>query len=250
MATAKSSNVTKSVPSLIGSSTSNGAAPTLLGAKRPEGVAAQSLVDDVYHQLLARVVRGELPGGTELKSTQLAEQLGVSRTPVVQALSRLIADGIVTQRLNMRAVVRPGAENWLVEIHELRLLVEPAAAARAAKHISTEAIEALERAGLAVAPETDAKWTERARQFDFLLHRTLADHCDNLPLRGAIYKCWQYKGLSYELGADDVPALLRGYEEHMSIVAAVKARDAQTAAAAMELHLRHASSYRPEKRIV
>jgi DNA-binding GntR family transcriptional regulator len=228
----------------------NGVAPTQLGGSRSEGAATQSLVDEVYHQLLARVVRGELPGGTELKSTQLAEQLGVSRTPVVQALSRLIADGIVTQRLNMRAVVRPGAENWLVEIHELRLLVEPAAAARAALNITPEAIAALERAGLEVAPESDAKWTERARQFDFQLHRTLADHCDNLPLRGAIYKCWQYKGLSYELGADDVQALLRGYEEHMSIVAAVKARDAQTAAAAMELHLRHASSYRPEKRIV
>jgi DNA-binding GntR family transcriptional regulator len=242
--------VSKSFTSSIQAPAGNGASPAPFGAKRPEGVAAQSLVDDVYHQLLARVVRGELPGGTELKSTQLAEQLGVSRTPVVQALSRLIADGIVTQRLNMRAVVRPGAENWLVEIHELRLLVEPAAAARAAMNITTEAIVALERAGLAVAPESDAKWTERARQFDFLLHRTLADHCDNLPLRGAIYKCWQYKGLSYELGADDVQALLRGYEEHMSIVAAVKARDAQTAAAAMELHLRHASSYRPEKRIV
>jgi DNA-binding GntR family transcriptional regulator len=228
----------------------NGASPAQAGGRRSDGAATQSLVDDVYHQLLARVVRGELPGGTELKSTQLADQLGVSRTPVVQALSRLIADGIVTQRLNMRAVVRPGAENWLVEIHELRLLVEPAAAARAALNITPEAIAALERAGLDVAPETDPKWTERARQFDFQLHRTLADHCDNLPLRGAIYKCWQYKGLSYELGADDVQALLRGYEEHMSIVAAVKARDAQTAAAAMELHLRHASSYRPEKRIV
>ncbi len=228
----------------------SGALPAQAGGRRPDGAATHSLVDEVYHQLLARVVRGELPGGTELKSTQLADQLGVSRTPVVQALSRLIADGIVTQRLNMRAVVRPGAENWLVEIHELRLLVEPAAAARAALNITPEAIAALERAGLDVAPESDGKWTERARQFDFYLHRTLADHCDNLPLRGAIYKCWQYKGLSYELGADDLQALLRGYEEHMSIVAAVKARDSQTAAAAMELHLRHASSYRPEKRIV
>lgn len=220
------------------------------GAPRLENAAGQSLVDEVYHRLLARVVRGELPGGTELKSTQLADELGVSRTPVVQALSRLIADGIVTQRMNMRAVVRPGAENWLVEIHELRLLIEPAAAARTAVNITPAAIEALERSGLEVAPQTDAKWPERARQFDFQLHLTIADHCYNLPLRGAIYKCWQYKGLSYELGVDDPLVLRRGYDEHMSIVAAIKARDAQTAAAAMELHLRHASSYRPEKRIV
>src|SRR5262249_26115372 len=73
-----------------------------------------SRVDEVYHQILAQIVRGELSGGTELKSTHLAARLGVSRTPVVQALARLIADGIVTQRMNMRAVVRPGAENWLV----------------------------------------------------------------------------------------------------------------------------------------
>jgi DNA-binding GntR family transcriptional regulator len=212
--------------------------------------AGQSLVDEVYQQLLARIVRAELPGGTELKSTQLADQLGVSRTPVVQALSRLIADGIVTQRLNMRAVVRPGAENWLVEIHELRLLLEPAAAARAAQNISVDAATALERAGVEVSPQSDANWLDRARQFDFQLHLTIADHCANQPLRGAIYKCWQYKGLSYQLGGDESQALLRGYDEHMSIVAALKAGDSQTAAAAMELHLRHASSYRPEKRIV
>ena len=74
----------------------------------PDDDAQQSRVDDVYHEILARIVRGVLPGGSELKSTQLAQALGVSRTPVVQALSRLIADGIVTQKMNMRAVVRPG----------------------------------------------------------------------------------------------------------------------------------------------
>lgn len=220
-------------------------------AKRSHDAAAgQSLVDEVYHRVLARIVRGELPGGSELKSTQLADQLGVSRTPVVQALSRLIADGIVTQRMNMRAVVRPGAENWLSEIHELRLLLEPAAAARAAQSMTAAALESLQCESTAVAPLADPQWYERARRFDFLLHLTIADHCNNQPLRGAIYKCWQYKGLSYELGADDPQAFLRGYEGHNSVLAALKARDSQTAAAAMELHLRHASSYRPEKRIV
>lgn len=116
--------------------------------------------------------------------------------------------------------------------------------------MTPEALETLELASAAVAPFADPQWLERARQFDFQLHLTIADHCDNQPLRGAICKCWQYKGLSYELGSDDPQVLLRGYEGHTSILTALKARDAQTAAAAMELHLRHASSYRPEKRIV
>jgi DNA-binding GntR family transcriptional regulator len=215
-----------------------------------EGANGKSLVDQVYDQVLARIVRGELPGGSELKSTVLANELGVSRTPVVQALSRLIADGIVTQRMNMRATVRPGAENWLVEIHDLRLLIEPGAAARAAQQINREALLALESAAEDASPERGAGWVERARQFDFQLHLTIADLCGNQPLRGAIYKCWQYKGLSYVLAPDRSDSILRGYKEHLSILEALRAGDSQTAAAAMELHLRHASSYRPEKHIV
>jgi DNA-binding GntR family transcriptional regulator len=210
----------------------------------------RSLVDQVYDQVLARIVRGELPGGSELKSTVLAEQLGVSRTPVVQALSRLIADGIVTQRMNMRATVRPGAENWLVEIHELRLLLEPPAASRAAELMPADVLQQLQAAADQLPPRTDDAWVERARQFDFQLHLTIADYCGNQPLRGAIYKCWQYKGLSYVLGPDPTESIVRGLNEHLSILAALQARDARTAAAAMELHLRHASSYRPQKRIV
>src|SRR5262245_54951565 len=81
--------------------------------------AEASRVAAVYEWILLRIVRGELTGGTELKSTQIALRLGISRTPVVQALQRLAADGLVTLEMNKRAVVRPGAEKWLVEIHDL-----------------------------------------------------------------------------------------------------------------------------------
>lgn len=217
-------------------------------ADAPGGVGSR--VDEVYREILARIIRGELPGGTELKSTQLASQLEVSRTPVVQALARLIADGIVTQRMNMRAVVRPGAENWLIEVHELRLLLEPAAAARAAQRISQTALAALDAQAAAVAPHSDPGWVQRAREFDFAMHLAIADHAGNQPMRDAIYKCWQYKQLSYELGPDRVDSILRGYQEHLTILESLKARDAATASAAMELHLRLAKSYRPEGRVV
>ncbi len=212
--------------------------------------ATPSRVEEVYNQILARIVRGELPGGSELKSTRLAAELSVSRTPVVQALGRLLADGIVTQRMNMRAVVAPGAENWLVEIHELRLLLEPPAAARAAEHMPDDVIAQLSRQAAAAAPDDKPDWPERARDFDFALHLGIADHVANQPLRGAIYKCWEYKRLSYELGVDRLATLVRGYQEHLSVLAAIEARDGATAAAAMELHLRQAATHRPEKRVV
>ena len=70
---------------------------------------------------------------------------------MVQALQRLAADGIVTLEMNKRAVVRPGAENWLVELHELRELLEPAAAARAAERITDDDLARLDE--LAAAAE-------------------------------------------------------------------------------------------------
>ena len=87
----------------------------------------RSLADEAHDRILLRIVRGELASGSELKSTRLAEALGMSRTPVIHALARLTADGIVSQTLNQRAAVRPGAEDWLVDLHRTRQLIEPEA---------------------------------------------------------------------------------------------------------------------------
>jgi GntR family transcriptional repressor for pyruvate dehydrogenase complex len=78
----------------------------------------------------------------------------------------------------------------------------------------------------------------------------IAEATGNRPLRDAIHKCWQYKRLSYQLTSERSDYILSGYHEHRSILAALKARDPATAAAAMEIHLRHASSYRPEQHVV
>ncbi|MCC7084553.1 MAG: GntR family transcriptional regulator [Pirellulales bacterium] len=209
-----------------------------------------SCADEAYHQILARIIRGELPSGSPLKSTHLAATLGLSRTPIVQALARLAADGIVMQRHQQRAVVCTNAENWLLEIHELRLLLEPHAAARAAHFISGEVLQSLEIEASAVCPEADLDWLKRAREFDFSLHLAIAHATGNRPLRDTINKCWQFKRLSYQLSCDRAEHILSGYREHLSILAALKARDPARASAAMEIHLRHASSYRPEQRVV
>jgi DNA-binding GntR family transcriptional regulator len=232
----------------------NGPASEIADKNAPESAAADaealSRADDAYHQILARIIRGDLPSGTPLKSTQLAAELGLSRTPIVQALARLAADGIVMQRHNQRAIVRPHAENWLLEIHELRLLLEPPAAARAAQFITDETLARLEAEAAAVCPQADKDWLKRAREFDFSLHSAIADATGNRPLRDAISKCWQFKRLSYQLTSEPSDYILSGFQEHRSILAALKARDPATAAAAMEIHLRHASSYRPEQRVV
>ena len=209
-----------------------------------------SRVDEVYNAILLKIIRAEIPGGQELKSTQLSTQLGVSRTPVIQALARLGADGIITQERNYRARVRQGAENWLVEIHELRLLLEPFAAEWAATRITAEALNDLQKLAAAAEPGSQTDWMQAARNFDFALHLTIADYCGNLPVQQSIHKCWSYKKISYDFGSDTPETIEQGLREHIGILNALRAQDSEMAKAAMLLHLRTASHSRSNDRIV
>jgi DNA-binding GntR family transcriptional regulator len=217
--------------------------------KAPENVDS-SRVDEVYERILLQIVRGELPAGTELKSTQIALQLGLSRTPVVQALQRLASDGIVTLELNTRAVVRPGAENWLVELHELRELLEPAAAARAAGRLPEDELTRLDQLAAEAKPHSHPEWPAAAQQFDFALHLAIADYSGNFALAETIRKIWTFKRISYLAIPEPPETLEKGYAEHLALLAALRARDAETARAAMLFHLRSAATLRTARNIV
>ncbi len=207
-------------------------------------------VEAVYEQILLQIVSGTLTGGGEIKSTQLARQLGLSRTPVVQALQRLAADGLVSLEVNKRAVVRPGAENWLVELHELREWLEPPAAARAALNISEVDLERLRRHAEEALPHSHPDWTHAAQQFDFALHLAIADCSGNFALRETLRKIWAFKRISYLAAPEKPETLERGYGEHLALLEALGQRDGETARAAMLFHLRSAGTLRQSRTIV
>lgn len=198
----------------------------------------RSSVDDVYDQILLRIIRGELVSGEVLICMRLAEELNVSRTPVVSAVDRLVSDGILIKEKNRRARVKDSAETWLLQIHQLRELVEPPAAKLAAQYMPDEVIAKLVEYADSATPGLSDNWLQSARDFDFVLHRTIADYCRNMALRETIYKCWKFKTLSYELGCSNPELEEIGHREHLAILAALSQHDPETAHAAMMFHLR------------
>jgi DNA-binding GntR family transcriptional regulator len=214
------------------------------------GLVEPSSVDEVYTQILLGIIQGNFPSGTILTSTRLAAQLNVSRTPIVAALDRLVADGILKKEKNKRAVVRQGAERWLAQVHQLREMLEPPAAALAAIHIAAETLAELERLRQTAQPNRSEDWMMAGRQFDQAIHLSIADSCGNLPLRKTIYKCWSYKQLIFDAGYDNPAMVETGYHEHAAILQALVRRDAATASAAMLFHLRSASCLRADCGIV
>ena len=210
----------------------------------------RSLADEAHDRILLKIIRGELPGGTELKTTRLADELGMSRTPVIQALSRLTADGIVSQTLNLRAAVRPGAENWLVHLHRTRQIIEPEATRACAGCIPQRVLSDLGMLVQDAKPGNQPDWQTAARWLDQALHLTVAEFCGNLSMREIIRRCWGYKRVSYEAGNDSDSHLREGYRQHAAILDALAAGEGESAAERMTEHLSAASRGKSGERIV
>ena len=86
------------------------------------------LTDQIYRHLLDRILSHELPPGSALREVDLAGQMGVSRTPVRETLSRLGEEGLVVIKPNGRSSVRRLAREELIEIFQVRTALEGLAA--------------------------------------------------------------------------------------------------------------------------
>ncbi len=93
--------------------------------KWPQGAIVQaSLADSVYERLLAMVVHGALMPGDEIAAFAVAQQFGVSRTPVVEAIRRLVNDGLLEQSLNRTPRVATFTRKDIEDVYQMRLALE------------------------------------------------------------------------------------------------------------------------------
>ena len=105
-----------------------------------------SVADRAYAALRERILSGDLHHHAKLHQEELAEELGVSRTPVREALGRLAADGLVELLPNRGARVADITPEDMRSSYEARLVIEPAAAALAARRRDIGATRAMRRA--------------------------------------------------------------------------------------------------------
>ena len=198
-----------------------------------------SSVDVAYDEILQRIVSGEIREGEPIRGSALAKKLGLSRTPVIQAINRLSSTGLLKQELNHRATVASGAERWFISLHEVRILLEPHAAGVAAHNLSPEALSQLR--SLANEFERQDQVTEQreaAFRFDHALHTTIAEASGNLMIQTIVHQCMSFKRFAYRIPNDPPERLLRSHGEHLEILRALQEKDSDTASAAMLFHLR------------
>lgn len=145
------------------------------------GQAPDSLAEWAVEALRQTIIMGELPPGAPIVIKDLSERLGISVTPLREALQRLTAYGLVEQR-SRRAYVAPMSYSELEDIYELRKLLEPQAVERSVAHANDAWLRQLDNAygSMVGAAESGSIAFEVAhREF----HRTLIQCCPSPYLR-------------------------------------------------------------------
>jgi DNA-binding GntR family transcriptional regulator len=203
----------------------------------------RSVVDQVHEELLQRIVAGELPPGSRLRQEALAEELGVSRTPLREALARLVSEGLVELEPNRGATVARRDFGDMEQAWRARLVVEPGAARLAAERRDPALLERMReivRRQRDVADDLTASF-ELNRDF----HLALVNAAHNPHLSRFADLLWLSRiGVPiFARQARDRAQILSWADEHEAILAAVAAG---RGARAERLTREHIAAYPPE----
>jgi DNA-binding GntR family transcriptional regulator len=183
--------------------------------------------DELQHAIL----EGVLQPGERLRAEALAQRFGTSRTPVREALLQLEAQGLVEVEPNRGAVVRAFDAADLLDLYELRALLEPAAAARAATRIEDEQIEQLTE-----LTDDDAS-PERQMAANEQFHRIIVEAAGSPRLTAAMRAASGIPRAFRSSFWHDDGQRAESLMCHRRLIDAFSARDAQLAEAVMRMHI-------------
>jgi DNA-binding GntR family transcriptional regulator len=189
------------------------------------------------------ILRGELPAGARLGEVELAERLGVSRTPVREALARLAAEGLVQIVPNRGARVATWTVDELEGVFELRALLEPELTALAVPQATAEdadELDALAHEMFEIGCPGPAQDLDALVPLNRAFHDRLIALADHPALAGALAGAIHPPIVARNFHAYDGASLRRSLAHHLEIVAAVQAGDPEWARAVMTAHIRNA----------
>jgi DNA-binding GntR family transcriptional regulator len=217
-------------------------------AGAPSSLELRPLQQQIHDNLLGKILRGELGPGEKISPLDIAASLGVSVTPVRDAVNLLAAEGLVHVRPRRGTIVAPMSGDDVAELYEIRLMIEPAAAELVAERATdpeiarirwlAEQLESSPATGRDTVTDLDLYLAELSVDADF--HAELVHAAGNRRLTTL------YAGLRPHVlvARINFPTLHRSRPdrrgEHLRVVEAIEARDGARARVAMTEHLHHA----------
>jgi DNA-binding GntR family transcriptional regulator len=191
--------------------------------------------DEVAEILRGRIRGGLVPGGTRLVQARLADEMGVTTGVIRSALRKLEADGLVRADPRRGPVVHELSRTELVELYEIRKLLEPVATARAAKCASAESImAAVELMAIMSSEQAASLWAECNMRF-----HSLIEEAGSSPRLAVILRNLRELSTLYVTHSilSQPERVSQANAEHEEILRAIIERDPEAAADAVLRHL-------------
>lgn len=207
-------------------------APDDTGAETAPGIG-KGLANQAYEALMDLIFSRELQPGDQIQERTLALRLGISRTPLREAMHRMEGERTLERR-NNRLVVRSVTLQEIMEALHVRRLLESEAAARSAGRVPPSLLADM-RARIHSLLELDDAASPEHQKLDADLHGAVVDWCDNQML-GELIREVRRRTRMFSLKRMDhrmVPVC----EEHLAIIDALERGDAETAAAETARHI-------------
>jgi DNA-binding GntR family transcriptional regulator len=202
------------------------------------GVENLTLWQRVYDHLRTEILEGRLEPGAELGEVALAEQLGVSRGPLREAIGRLAAEGLVTVSPRRGAVVRSLSKEEFLELYQVREALERMAVKLAVPRLTDEQLAELATLNEAMEAHAAQNEVESFFEANLAFHARLLEASGNGKLeelyRQLLGQLGRYRLRSLTLRGN----LKRSVSEHKAILRAARRGDAERAAQLMAEHIR------------
>ena len=195
-----------------------------------------------YASLINALRSGDFAPGDRLREEDVAKRLKLSRTPVREALRKLENNGIVEHRPRIGAVIRKLSQTEVVELYEMRIVLERTAASMAAQHGSEAEFDALDDMNGRILGAKDTPTLGAAINQDF--HEALYRAARNrflLASAEAINNALILLGPTTYLDPDRIRIVV---SQHSDVITALRQRDGDHAAEAAEAHLQTSLRYR------
>lgn len=207
------------------------------GAAAPPAAVRTSLVDAAYEAVRQRILDNVYPPGHQALEQALAEELGISRTPLREAMIRLRNEGLleIVPRHGVR--VLPLSATDMKEIYETLTALESMAAELAARRRPAPAeLEPLQAASRDMARALRADDLDAWARADECFHRTLIDLCGNRLLKQTVLNFWDRAHRARMFTLRLRPRPVDSTEEHRELVERIRAGDAAGAFACTRAH--------------
>lgn len=194
------------------------------------------LAVQVYEQVRDQIVSGQIPADTQLVQEQLAEAIGVSRTPVRDALNRLAHEGLVTWIPGTGYLVNKLTEQNVRHIYQVRQALEGLAVQLAAgRHTPAQLARLRQMVAERPGPDNESGWFEWNRDF----HVALIEPGSNSLLMSLLIELWNNPvnriiTREYTRDADHVDRMVN---EHLALIEAAERGDADTLVHLINEHL-------------